>query len=273
MAQKFADASATAERKRAAVAAKSTSLMLAQMGEQVRVVSPDVTDLRNGADPVDVWSRPMKEYRYQVSLGKSSEEALTAAVDRADVIAGDNLLLADRKASLDVLALSRRAVGYRRVIHPELSKGGSCGLCIAASTRIYRVGELRPIHANCECTTVPVFAGSDPGDALNGVDVAQIYKDAGNTTDSRKLKYTRYQVNDHGELGPVLVKKGGAFRDSGAVEADLGKPKAEAPVNLDAKTRDQAVAELQDLLNATPLDQVAIKAKRQEISRLNRVSA
>ena len=31
---------------------------------------------------------------------------------------------------------------YRRVIHPELSKGGTCGLCIAASDRIYFVDDL-----------------------------------------------------------------------------------------------------------------------------------
>lgn len=273
MAEKFAAASAAAERKRAAVAAKSTSLMLAQMGERVRVVSADVSDLRGGVDPAEVWSRPMKEYRYQVSLGKSPADALQAAIDRAHVIGGDNLLLANRKAAQDVLQQLSKVIGYRRVIHPEMSKGGSCGLCIAASDRKYRVEDLMPIHANCECTVAPIFKGSDPGDTLNGVDLAQLYKDAGNTTDAAKLKFTRYQVNDHGELGPVLVKKGANFRDTSDVQADLGKPKAETPVNLAAKTRDQAVVELQNLLRTDPTNKDAIKAKKAEISRLNRAAA
>jgi hypothetical protein len=29
-------------------------------------------------------------------------------------------------------------VGYRRVLHAELSHEGSCGLCVAASTAVYR---------------------------------------------------------------------------------------------------------------------------------------
>lgn len=272
VAERFAKASAQAERRRAASAAKMTRTMLSQMGENVGPVTPDVSDLRNGADPVEVWSRPMKEYRYQRSLGKSPAEAMDLAVERAASISGDNLLLADRKGSSDVMGRSRRIVGYRRVIHPEFSQGGTCGLCIAAADRKYKVGDLMPIHTNCECSVAPIFNDSDPGDQLNTVDLKTLYKDAGNTTDGQTLKQTRYQINEHGELGPVLTRKGQNFRDLSDVQDDLGKPQPETPVNLTAKTRDQAVAELQTLLRTDPTNATAIKAKKAEISRLNRAA-
>jgi hypothetical protein len=47
------------------------------------------------------------------------------------------------------LAAAEDVTGYRRVIHPELSKSGTCGLCVAAADRIYYVDDLMPIHTNC----------------------------------------------------------------------------------------------------------------------------
>lgn len=156
----------------------------------------------------EIFNRPAREYRYQKSQGASDEQAAAAALDRIDGLVDDNLMLAQRLAEAEALAkaqdLDGRVIGYRRVLHPELSKGGSCGLCIAASDRIYRVSELKPIHGNCECTVAAVTKEFDPADAANAIDLSKLYKDAqGNTTP--ELKRTRYQVDQHGELAAVLV--------------------------------------------------------------------
>jgi hypothetical protein len=79
-------------------------------------------------------------------------------------------------------------------------------LHIAASDRIYHVGQLLPIHGNCKCTIAAVTEDYDPADDLNAIDLNQLYKDSGGTSGAH-LKRTRYQVDEHGELGPVLVPK------------------------------------------------------------------
>lgn len=119
-------------------------------------------------------------------------------------------------------------IGYRRVIRPERSRTGTCGLCIAASTRVYQVKELAPIHANCKCTSVPMTSDMDPADTLNRSDIEDIltedeegnvrvlqfgrqelddlYEAAGDSTAAAALKRVRVFLTTHGELGPVLSR-------------------------------------------------------------------
>ncbi|WP_048890665.1 hypothetical protein [Mycobacterium heckeshornense] len=156
-----------------------------------------------------VFQRPAMVYRYEAS--KSSPAAEQRSNQRIENLVDSNLLLAQRLAQQEVLAnavdLDRkgpRIVGYRRVIHPELSKSGTCGMCIAASDRVYKVSELLPIHDHCHCTIAPVTEDHDPGGALNGLDLKQLYEHAGGNTVAH-LKRTRYTIDEHGELGPVLV--------------------------------------------------------------------
>ena len=78
------------------------------------------------------------------------------------------------------------------------------GLCVAAPTGCTQWRELRPIHDRCKCTTAPVTEEHDPADNLNAVDLARIYELSGGTSGAH-LKRTRYQIDEHGELGPVLV--------------------------------------------------------------------
>ena len=40
---------------------------------------------------------------------------------------------------------------YKRVVHPNESATGSCPLCLLASTRVYYVSTLLPIHIRCKC--------------------------------------------------------------------------------------------------------------------------
>lgn len=101
----------------------------------------------------------------------------------------------------------RNVTGWRRIIHPELSRGGTCGLCVAATSRIYRTGNLKPIHDGCHCGVLPIVGGEDPGDALNRLDLGDLYDDAGQTTDGWTLKQTRYQVGADGQLEAVRTRQ------------------------------------------------------------------
>jgi len=194
--------------------------VLAEMDVKIRASTPALrTDLR-GVPQETVWERPAKEYRYLRSTGLDDADAQERASRRAVLIADDDVTLAMRTASRDVLSRVARVTGYRRVIHPELSTGGTCGLCIVASDRIYAKDVLLDIHERCHCEVLPIVGADDPGNSLNGVSLTDLYADAdGNTRD--KLKATRYQVQEHGELGQVLRTEGDSFRDEESATADL----------------------------------------------------
>ncbi|NAE18046.1 hypothetical protein [Enterococcus hirae] len=177
----------------------------------VASLAPDAGYLRD-ADILEVYSRLFETYRWAVSTGKSDAEASQLALDRAELVADTDVNLGMREATRTGLQHITEVLGYRRVIHPELSRGGTCGLCIAASDRIYAKAELLPIHGRCHCTTAPLLAGGeDPGKSLNASDLARLYSDAAggdnkqSTTNGAALKRTRYQVDEHGELKAVLV--------------------------------------------------------------------
>jgi hypothetical protein len=110
-------------------------------------------------------------------------------------------------------------IGWRRVIHPEMSKSGTCGLCVAASTRIYKTDQLMPLHTDCQCTVLPVTLANDPGALINERDLNQIYGPSGGNT-AALLKKTRFQILDNGELGPSLTPEGAKQRSPLQVAAD-----------------------------------------------------
>ncbi|WP_204374536.1 hypothetical protein [Leucobacter musarum] len=101
-----------------------------------------------------------------------------------------------------------RVIGWRRVIRPELSRHGTCGLCVVAATQWYTRGDLQAIHHLCKCATLPVTKSMDPGLRWNAEDLRrnldEIYG-AGGGTSGKKLKRIRVAVREHGELGPMLA--------------------------------------------------------------------
>ncbi len=158
-------------------------------------------------------------------------EARRRGLERALVAAAADVQLAEREGVRQALEKAPANVtGYRRVIHPELSSSGVCGLCIAAADREYKKAELLPIHDRCVCSVSPVIDGEvDFGDALNAEDITELYKrvlaeakphttrevkDADgkvikkSTTSTKtgreSLSKVRFKVDEHGELGPYL---------------------------------------------------------------------
>lgn len=180
------------------------------------------------AEPRKLMRRAVVTYRYERSTGADHETANTAAERRVRVMVNTNVMLAQRLAEQQTLVrvaqrvrtvdLDVEIIGYRRVFHPELSQTGSCGLCIAASDRIYKLAELKPIHDECKCTVAPVIRRTgpdgdevvdDPGQRITGEDLGKLYADAGTTsgrTKGNNLKRTRYVIEEHAELGPVLTR-------------------------------------------------------------------
>ncbi|OCB15087.1 hypothetical protein [Mycobacterium intracellulare] len=189
---------------------------------------------KTDAEPGKIFERAAETYRYERSIGAEHEAANAKAENRIAITVDNNLILSARLASQQTLVrvaeLDDRVIGYRRVIHPELSKGGVCGLCIAAADRIYHVKDLQPIHAHCKCTISPVTTAHDPGSTLNWDDLNRLYVHAAEKapmetiynrrgepigtrralpTSGKALKKTRYQIVHHDELGPVLRRVDG----------------------------------------------------------------
>lgn len=202
-----ADVSAAVEavRNAQAMTAGQTWAYLDSLGTHA-VGTPDLPDHPRGVEQDVVWQRPLKEYRVQRDNGVEHAAAVDAAVRRARIIADDDLTLAMRMAAQQHASKAPGVTGLRRVVHPELSEGGTCGLCLAASDRVYSVRKLLPMHARCKCTVAEVTRSNDPGNGLNNLSLGDLYEAAGGTG-SKDLKGTRYKIDEHGELGPVLVAK------------------------------------------------------------------
>lgn len=205
--------------------ARSTSIVRGQPVSPVGV-APDMSGvLRNGVDSyVKVYSRLPAEYRWQRFLGKSKDEALQIVLNRAREMAAGDLDLAHQR-QVSRFTRERRVAQYRRVVRPELSKTGTCGLCIAAADQIYHSGELMPIHDRCNCAVIEV-AGGDPGSSINDDAISEAYKRAVNQAGSTRgadLKRVRFKVIEHGEMGPQLRVAGQNVRTAADVARSTGR--------------------------------------------------
>jgi len=171
--------------------------------------------IERAIQPLEEWNRPAEQYRYARSLGASEEEAAQIALKRVDELGDLDMQLAMRKQANNILAATPKVTGYRRILHPELAESKqSCGLCIAASTRVYKKKKLLPIHDHCHCGIMPIVGDEDPGDQFNQDDLNALYELAGGNTD-QALSRVRYRIDEHGELGPYLVEQGAKNRSAG----------------------------------------------------------
>ena len=147
---------------------------------------------RNGADPIEVYSRPTVTARRSLAAGRSWSDAMAAGADRATSTAETDVMLTHRAALVAVAVAAgagaqSRITGYRRVL-----TGKSCPLCAGATSTTYRTDQLMPIHNHCDCGIAPVIGPVDPAPALN-----QVHLD--------RIEPANPRVVVHGELGEVLV--------------------------------------------------------------------
>jgi hypothetical protein len=196
------------------------SSVLADYGVDTRGL-PTLVDSypRANTDALEVYRRPVEQFIWKRRNGGTLAESEEAFQERLRKIAEADVLAAEREESLLVYNATPEIIGHRRIIHPEKSRSGTCGLCIVAATQFYKKDELLPLHNGCWCDTAPITATSDPGLHLNADDLKAIYAAAGSTA-AEDLKNTRVAIKENGELGPVLVREGQNFK----TPADAGRP-------------------------------------------------
>nr|WP_296763834.1 hypothetical protein [Rhodococcus sp. (in: high G+C Gram-positive bacteria)] len=191
----------------------------------------------------EVFNRPAREYRAKVAKGMDESKALEHAVKRGKLFLGTNVSLAEREATFQILDEADRTspnlTGWRRVIHPEASTSGVCGLCLAASSRLYTRENLKPLHDNCECEVLPVSKDNDPGNELNREDLDTLYDLAGGTA-AKQLSRLRFAEDVHGELGAILVPEKRGQKVEQFTNPALWQEK---PVDLDEVARQRDIAE------------------------------
>jgi hypothetical protein len=237
------------------------TMVMSELGHKLTLPKQINPYPRSNVSALDVYSRPSNQFIYSLSQRFSVDDAVEAATQRLSDIAEQDVMLAERDEAERIYDATPEIVGYRRVIHPELSRNGSCGLCVVASQRFYKSGELLPLHGGCNCTTMPIVVGDDPGFRLNKDDLDELYRGAGSKFGSDLLN-TRVTINEHGELGPVLVKQGDHFR----TPEEAGRPAFKKPTSEElrkqnaaalssaSKQLEDATAELADLQKRIPAD-------------------
>lgn len=215
-------------------------IMLGLVGRVPAGRIPEYTVTRANTDPWAVAVRPADGYRAASVREPGIRPAAWDGLD-GDVRASVDRWLSDAMRRLETnaatdgqialnTAATRRFRGagvrqYRRVIHPELSRSGTCGLCAVAASNVYGTDDLLPMHDNCVCTVAPITADSDPGLDLNRRDLDAIYRKAGGTTSAAGLKSVRITTVTHGELGPILTQdEWRGRRDDGATPPQWRAP-------------------------------------------------
>ena len=235
---------------------------------------------RSGVSPLDVYRRPGLQYRYAIKQGKSEAEAREIALERAESLATTDVRIAGRDESVRDYAKVKGVLGWRRILHPELSRSGPCGLCVVAADRVYKSGDLEDIHDGCVCGKLPITDFDDPGLRMNRNDLDRLYAAAGGNAGDL-LKRIRVQVHENGEIGPVLRREGDNFRDAedaGATRYSPPTPEEHRANLLRIKeslvgTTDRLQSRLAD--PATPADdiltiQTAIRRNNETLTALDR---
>lgn len=190
----------------------------------VGIAREAVTGLR-GVPPAEVYTRAGVTVWSALADGVPYDEAAARGLRRALSIAETDMQMAERKAAQTVMAGKPGVVGYRRV----LTGSESCAMCAIASTQRYRKDRLMPIHPGCDCKVAPIYGREDPGQVLNADRLEQIQdlvverfggedRTGRNAADFRDLVVT----HDHGEIGPVLARRGDTF--TGPADVKPTKP-------------------------------------------------
>jgi hypothetical protein len=179
--------------------------------------------------PSVAYGRVADGFRYGITVrGDSEEKARAKALARLAAVAETDVTLAVREQYRQSLG-QMQADGYRRILHPELSETGPCGLCVVAADRVYKTGDLLPLHARCVCEVLPIYGDLDPGLSLNADDLRTLYAAAGGNR-REVLRKVRVVLAEHGELGPILINGDQHYRDPIAVARSR---------SLDKRVRDQ----------------------------------
>lgn len=177
--------------------------------------------LRNGVDTSMVYRRPFVDMRTALSKGKTVGEAIEAGARRANYLASTEVQLARRGAGLKARSANDNIVGYVRT----LTGLENCGLCYVASTQRYTRGDLLPIHPGCDCGEMPIYGDQDPGQVINDIRLEAAHENVQqrfgiSDRGGREIDYRKIQIQEHGEMGPVLTVRSNSFTNPARADVD-----------------------------------------------------
>lgn len=188
------------------------------LGRRVAPVGALASLALRGVDPAEVYARPFVTVRTKLAEGMEFADAVAAGAARLQKMTATDLQLAKTHTARETL--SRVGVQtFRRTLTGAIN----CGLCTIASTQLYYVENLMPIHPGCDCGVHP-NTDADPFDESGHAALLEsahaaieerlgVVDRGGRAPDYRKL----ILVREHGELGPTLTVRGQHFDGPGAV--------------------------------------------------------
>ncbi len=169
--------------------------------------------VRNGASPADVYRRPAVETYTALKQGLPLDSAVQRGAQRIGQLVSTDMQLARTHAARAVMGRSP-ATYYRRT----LSGSENCALCVVASTQRYKVADLMPMHAHCDCGVAPLKGNSHPH-VLDRAQLETVHAAVERITGEPADRSGRGEVDfrqvlvvrTHGEYGPTLTYKGQHF--------------------------------------------------------------
>lgn len=181
----------------------SVSVTSAFLGRRIGATSAGVPvddvlrKVRNGVSANEVYRRPFVTVWTGLKNGAEYADAVHAGLDRATSAVEMDVQLAMRQTLVEVGQTHTTILGYQRV--PDAN---ACAFCRLVAGQRYHVDQLLPVHNRCGC----------------GVDVITP-ENRDDFTGRKKYDQPRTvgpdgtvaAIEQHGELGPVLVDGRNSF--------------------------------------------------------------
>lgn len=161
----------------------------------------------NPSPAVRMWGPPLEQI-YSAVWQTLETSGVDAAQSHLEQLVRLDLQMAHREAAHAHMQADKRVVGWRRQVNP--SAGGTCGLCLVASTRVYRRINKLQIHRGCNCSVHAVYDAQ-----LSDAERDAVADQWGANTfrgerpgavfdhDRLELAYQQAGLTDHGQVGKL----------------------------------------------------------------------
>lgn len=164
-----------------------------------------------GVDPIEVYQRPFVAVYTSLADGADLGHALDGGRLRLKEVAEGDLQQTyahASRAAMESLPDGQQPTGWRRVLVGDYN----CAMCVIASTQLYTVNDLNPIHPACDCTIRPLYGEYEhviEPQLLEQVHAA--VKELTGKVDrgARSPDYRHIMtemIHEHGELGRMLAR-------------------------------------------------------------------
>lgn len=166
----------------------------------------------------EVYQRPFVTVYKSLAKGDDITAAVGKGQTRLAQVAEADLQQTYAQASqaaMQGLPKDAQPGGWRRTLQGP----HSCSRCVLASTQVFTVDTLNPMHPNCDCTVDPVFGNLAPtSDPARDAQVRAAVTELTGKSDLSRAELhdlVSSMVAEHGELGPMLVRPGDHFTTQG----------------------------------------------------------